>query len=117
MNQIQIDPTPTFKLSPYLYMQFMEPLGTTDGSVAAAWDHQRNVWRKDVVDAANELNPTMMRWGGCLSSFYRWKEAVGPRAQRTPMLNVLWGGTESNQVGTDEFLDFCSQTRAEPLLN
>jgi alpha-L-arabinofuranosidase len=33
------------------------------------------------------------------------------------MLNILWGGTESNQIGTDEFLNFCSQTRAEPLLN
>ncbi|HSW02008.1 MAG TPA: twin-arginine translocation signal domain-containing protein [Sedimentisphaerales bacterium] len=33
---IVVDPTPRFDLSPYLYMQFMEPLGTTDSSVAAA---------------------------------------------------------------------------------
>ena len=33
-----VNPEPRFELSPYLYMQFMEPLGTTDGSVAAAWD-------------------------------------------------------------------------------
>ena len=38
-STIQIDPTPRFELSPYLYMQFMEPLGATDGSVEAAWDH------------------------------------------------------------------------------
>lgn len=47
---IVIDPTPTFDLSPDLYMQFMEPLGTTDGSVAAAWDHIRNDWRPDVIN-------------------------------------------------------------------
>ena len=39
---IVIDPEPRFPLSPYLYMQFMEPLGTTDGSVAAAWDSLRD---------------------------------------------------------------------------
>jgi len=41
-----IDPAPRFELSPYLYMQFMEPLGTTDGSVAAAWDFGRDRWRR-----------------------------------------------------------------------
>ena len=36
---IVIDPTPRYELSPYLYMQFMEPLGATDSSVEASWDH------------------------------------------------------------------------------
>ena len=39
---IELDPTPLFELSPYLFMQFMEPLGATDGSVEAAWDHLRD---------------------------------------------------------------------------
>ncbi|MCL5281570.1 MAG: alpha-L-arabinofuranosidase [Planctomycetes bacterium] len=113
---IVIDPTPRFALSPYLYMQFMEPLGTTDGSVAAAWDSWRDRWRPDVVDVTKELAPTLMRWGGCFSSYYRWKEGVGPRTARKPMLNLLWGGVETNQVGTHEFVDFCGQVGAEPLL-
>jgi alpha-N-arabinofuranosidase len=113
---IVIDPTPRFALSPYLYMQFMEPLGTTDGSVAAAWDSLRDRWRPDVIDVTKELSPTLMRWGGCFSSYYRWKEGVGPRAERKPMLNLLWGGVETNQVGTAEFVDFCRQVGAEPLL-
>ena len=45
---IAVDPAPAFELSPYLYMQFMEPLGATDGSVEAAWDHVRGAWREDV---------------------------------------------------------------------
>jgi alpha-L-arabinofuranosidase len=40
-STILVDPKPLFELSPYLYMQFMEPLGATDGSVEAAWDHAR----------------------------------------------------------------------------
>lgn len=113
---VVIDPEPRFELSPWLYMQFMEPLGTTDGSVAVAWDHLRNRWKDEVVQVSRELAPALMRWGGCFSSYYRWKEAVGPRDERTPMLNLLWGGIESNQVGTVEFVDFCRQTGADPLM-
>ncbi len=58
----------------------------------------------------------MIRWGGCFISYYRWKEAVGPRNGRKPMLNLLWGGIDSNQVGTHEFVDFCHQTGADPLM-
>ncbi len=113
---LRIDPTPRFELSPYLYMQFMEPLGVTDGSVEAAWDHLRDDWRDDVVEVTRELAPTMLRWGGIFADFYRWREGVGPRGARPPMINLLWGGIESNQVGTAEFVDFCRRVTAEPLV-
>jgi len=113
---LQITSKSEFDLSPNLYMQFMEPLGSTDGSVEASWDHLRNRWRPDLVDATKELAPPMMRWGGLFSGYYRWKEGVGPRDQRKPMHNLAWGGVETNQVGTAEFLDFCSQVGADPLM-
>ena len=93
-SSIPVDPKPLFELSPYLYMQFMEPLGATDGSVEAAWDHSRDQWREDVVAVTRALGPPMMRWGGIFADFYRWREGVGPRAARPPMLNLLWGGIE-----------------------
>jgi len=113
---LTVDPRPRFDLSPYLYMQFMEPLGATDGSVAAAWDFVRDCWREDVTEVTKELAPTVIRWGGAFIAYYRWKEAVGPRDQRKPMINIAWGGMESNQVGTGEFVDFCRQAGAEPLM-
>lgn len=113
---LMVDPEPRFDLSPYLYMQFMEPLGTTDGSVAAAWDFKRDCWREDVIEVTKKLSPSLIRWGGCFVSYYKWKDAVGPRNQRKPMLNLLWGGIETNQVGTHEFVDFCRRTGAEPLI-
>lgn len=116
VNEVLVDPRPLFDLSPYLYMQFMEPLGKTDGSVASAWDDKANRWRSDLIQVTKDLGPTMMRWGGCFSSYYRWKEAVGPRNGRTPMHNLLWKGMESNQVGTLEFVDFCRQVGAAPLM-
>src|SRR5437762_9872071 len=115
-SAIALDPAPLFELSPYLFMQFMEPLGATDGSVEAAWDHLRDDWREDVVAITRELRPTMMRWGGIFADFYRWREGVGPRDSRPAMLNLLWGGIESNQVGTGEFVDLCRRAGAEPLI-
>jgi alpha-N-arabinofuranosidase len=115
-SSILVDPHPLFELSPYLYMQFMEPLGATDGSVEAAWDHLHDQWRDDVVAITGELGPTMMRWGGIFADFYRWREGVGPRDARPSMLNLLWGGIESNHVGTGEFVDLCRRVGAEPLI-
>ncbi len=113
---ITIAPEPLFDLSPWLYMQFMEPLGTTDGSVEAGWDHMKQQWRPDLIAATKELAPPMMRWGGLFSAYYRWREGVGPRAGRKPMHNLNWGGVETNQIGTAEYRDFCQQVGAEPLM-
>src|SRR6185369_6664692 len=111
-----VDPTPHHELSPYLYMQFLEPLGTTDGSIEAAWDPLHDRWRPAVVDAPRAPAPPLLRWGGIFSDYYRWREGVGPRAQRPPMHNLLWGGMESNQIGTAEFISFCRDVGAAPLL-
>ena len=48
-NAVTIDPRPRFDLSPWLYMQFMEPLGTADGSVEAMWNHEIDDWYPEVV--------------------------------------------------------------------
>ena len=113
---LQVDLTPRFELSPYLYMQFMEPLGVTDSSVEASWDHLQDRWRPDLIEATQDLAPTMMRWGGIFTDFYRWREGVGPRDKRPTMINLMWGGLESNQIGTAEFIDFCRQVKSEPLM-
>lgn len=114
---IQIDPKPLFELSPHLYMQFMEPLGTTDSSVEAAWDHNTDNWKDTIIKVTKELAPGMMRWGGNFSAYYKWREAVGPRKSRIPLLNTDWGGMETNQIGTAEFVDFCKRVGgADPLV-
>ena len=54
-NAILVDPEPLFEISPHLYMQFMEPLGTTDSSVEAAWDYGPDDWRSDFIDVVKAL--------------------------------------------------------------
>ena len=112
---IILDPKPLFDISPHLYMQFMEPLGVTDSSVEAAWDYGRDDWRQDFVDATADLAPGMIRFGGLLSRYYKWREGVGPAAKRPPYRNYVWGGKETHRVGTHEFADFCRRVQAEPM--
>ncbi len=116
MATIKLSTKEKHSISPYLYMQFMEPLGICDSSVDAAWNFYENKWQDKVVEKTKELAPTMIRWGGCFASYYHWKEAIGPQKNRVPMYNHVWHGYYYNQVGTHEFLDFCRQVGAEPLL-
>ena len=112
---IVVDPKPLFDISPHLYMQFMEPLGVTDSSVEAGWDYERDDWRKDFIQATADLAPGMMRFGGLLSRYYKWREGVGPPAHRRPYRNYVWGGLEPHRAGTHEFVDFCRRVGAEPM--
>jgi alpha-N-arabinofuranosidase len=112
-NAIVVDPKPLFEISPWLYMQFMEPLGTTDGSVEACWDYDADDWRKDFVDAVRDLAPGAIRFGGLFSRYYKWREGIGPPVQRPPMRNYAWGGWESNRVGTAELVELCRRVNAE----
>ena len=102
-------------VSPYLYMQFAEPLGTADSSVDAGWDFLADRWQPCLIEQARRLAPTMVRFGGCFASYYHWREGVGPRELRPPMRNLCWDGVYLNQVGTAEIADFCAQVNAEPL--
>jgi alpha-L-arabinofuranosidase len=113
-NAIVIDPKPLFEISPLLYMQFMEPLGSTDSAVEASWDYNADDWRNDFVSITRDLAPGAIRFGGLFSRYYRWREGVGPAARRPWMRNYVWGGKETNRVGTHEFVDFCRRVGAEP---
>lgn len=71
--------------------------------------------RNDVVKALKAINPPVFRWpGGCFADFYHWEDGVGPVENRPRRVNLWWGGVETNEFGTDEFLCFCSLIKAEP---
>jgi alpha-L-arabinofuranosidase len=112
---VVIDPKPLFEISPHLYMQFMEPLGVTDSSAEAGWDYERDDWRSDFIETTKDLAPGMVRFGGLLSRYYKWREGIGLAAKRPPYRNYVWGGMEPHRVGTHEFVDFCRRVGAEPM--
>jgi alpha-N-arabinofuranosidase len=75
-------------------------------------------WRADVVQAIKEAKPAIIRWGGSVvdPGKYRWKDGIGNRDLRTPFRNQVWGRIDSNDVGIDEFCQFCEVVGAEPLI-
>ena len=101
------------RLSPYLYMQFAEPLGTADSSIDAAWDFPNGRWQPATLAFLKELAPPMLRWGGSFASYYHWHEGVG--ANRVPMHNLCWDGVYLNQVGTDELAQLAKEIGSELL--
>ena len=77
-----------------------------------------NGWRRDVVRAVKEAHPGVIRWGGSVvdPGGYRWKEGIGDRDRRTPFPNKVWGRIDPNDVGIDEFCQFCEAVGAQPLI-
>jgi alpha-N-arabinofuranosidase len=74
--------------------------------------------RNDVVAALKNIRVPNLRWpGGCFADEYHWKDGIGPREKRPSIINTHWGGVvENNHFGTHEFLDFCEQIGAEPVI-
>ena len=81
-------------------------------------DDNRLGWRSDVVEAIKASRPSLIRWGGSVvdPGAYRWKNGIGPRDQRQPFANLNWGRIDSNDVGIDEFCQFCELVDAAPLV-
>ena len=76
-----------------------------------------NGFRQDVLALIRELRPAIVRYpGGNFVSGYNWEDGVGPAQQRPRRLDLAWGATETNQFGTNEFIDWCRLAGAEPML-
>jgi alpha-N-arabinofuranosidase len=54
--------------------------------------------------------------GGNFVSGYNWLDGVGPKKQRPTVLERAWNSLETNQFGTNEFIDWCKLVSTEPLL-
>lgn len=103
------------RIDPNIYGVFMEPIGfnrpgmhfnTLYGPVydPSSPNADEHGFRKDIIDAARELQLTNMRWpGGNFTSSYDWRDGIGPKDQRPKRMELAWGVVESNQVGTDEW--------------
>ncbi|HEU4927505.1 MAG TPA: alpha-N-arabinofuranosidase [Vicinamibacterales bacterium] len=74
-------------------------------------------FRIDVARDIKELGVPIVRYpGGNFVSGYNWLDGVGPKAQRPVVLDRAWNSLETNQFGTNEFVDWCAMVGAEPLL-
>src|SRR3954468_23332728 len=74
-------------------------------------------FRSDVAREVKDLGVPIVRYpGGNFVSGYNWLDGVGPKAQRPTVLDRAWNSTETNQFGTNDFIDWCRLVGTEPLL-
>ncbi len=81
------------------------------------WTKDGQSLRQDTLQLIQNLHIPMIRYpGGNFASSYHWEDGIGPKDSRPCRHDTAWQAEESNQVGTDEFLDFCAQTTIEPFI-
>ncbi|WP_370477279.1 family 16 glycoside hydrolase [Tamlana flava] len=74
-------------------------------------------FRPDLFQAVDELQAPIIRWpGGCYVSAYFWKDCIGAQEDRVAYPIELWNDIDVNSYGTDEFMQMCEMTGAEPLI-
>lgn len=74
-------------------------------------------FRQDVMEFARALHIPIVRYpGGNFVSGYNWEDGVGPREQRPRKLELAWNSTETNQFGTNEFINWCKKTGTAPMM-
>lgn len=74
-------------------------------------------FRTDVVREVKDLGVPIVRYpGGNFVSGYNWLDGVGPKAERPTVLDRAWNSLETNQFGTNDFIEWCAMVGTEPLL-
>lgn len=117
--------------------QFKAPATTDDGSIKLtfapadgatldvdqisvfprSWAENSKGFRPDLLDAIKKIQPKLIRWpGGCYASAYRWKSGIGPQDDRVSYPLELWNDVDVNSFGIDEFIAFCREVGAEPIV-
>lgn len=108
------------EVSPLIYGQFIEYMGRCiDGGIYEENSPLSDArgFRKDVLQKAQELSPTILRFpGGTVAKTIHWEDGVGPKSQRKAKKNLIWGGINDFHFGTCEFIEYCRELNCEPYL-
>jgi alpha-L-arabinofuranosidase len=119
--QIYLDTNRTIaEISPLLFGGFAEHMGRCvyEGiyDPASPLADERG-FRTDVLEALRQQQYTVMRYpGGNFLSGYNWLDGVGPKDQRPRRRDLAWQSIETNQFGTNEFMEFCQAIDTLPML-
>lgn len=120
MSKLKIDKAKRTALSPLIFGSFIEHIvSCISGGIfdeGNPLSDERGI-RQDVLEACRELAPSILRFpGGTVTSIYHWEDHVGPVIQRKKMKNLIWGGMLCHQFGTDEYVEYCREIGAEPMI-
>ena len=107
-------------IDPRLYGSFIEHLGRAVYGGVYEPGHETaddQGFRKDVIDLVRKLGVPIVRYpGGNFVSGYNWEDGTGPREARPRRMELAWGVTETNEVGIDEFQEWCRRADSEVMM-
>lgn len=103
-----------------IYGSFIEHLGRAVYGGIYEPDHplaDEQGFRKDVIELVKELQVPIVRYpGGNMVSAYNWEDGIGPKDERPTRLELAWRTLETNDVGTNEFVDWAKKVNAEVMM-
>ena len=86
------------------------------------WNDRPNGLRKDIMQMLVDLNPKFLRFpggnyveGNKIEDHFPWQKTLGPIEHR-PGHTCCWGYRSSDGMGLLEFLEWCEDMKAEPVL-
>lgn len=86
------------------------------------WNDQPNGFRKDLLQMLVDLNPKFLRFpggnyveGDTVDTRFEWKNTIGPIEERHGHA-CPWGYRSTDGMGLLEFLEWCEDMKAEPVL-
>lgn len=120
MNRIKLDSErQVASVDPRIYGNFVEHLGRcVYGGIYDPGSPRSDAEgvRLDVLETTQRLAPTQVRYpGGNFVSGYHWLDGVGPRDTRPRRMELAWHTVETNQFGTNEFVQWCRRVPTEPV--
>jgi alpha-L-arabinofuranosidase len=86
------------------------------------WENQPNGFRPDLLQMLIDMNPKFLRLpggnyleGNTIPDHFDWKKTIGP-VEKRPGHNGPWGYRSTDGLGLLEFLRWCQDMNAEPIL-
>ncbi len=74
-------------------------------------------FRPDTIALLRQIHSGFWRFGGNYTSNYSWYDAVGNRDRRPPDWDYAWNQMQTNDIGPDEFAEFCKLIGVQPYIS
>lgn len=95
-------------------------VGTGDfhiGAVSLMPSDNIHGFRPDTIALLSQIKSGFWRFGGNYTSNYTWYDAIGDPDKRPPQWDFAWNQMQTNDLGMDEFAEFCKLIGVVPYIS
>jgi alpha-N-arabinofuranosidase len=87
------------------------------GAVSLMPTDNTDGFRPDTIALLKQIKSGFWRFGGNYTSNYTWYNAIGDKDKRPPEWDFAWSQMQTNDLGPDEFAEFCKLIGVEPYIS